>query len=126
MHAPIDTKPRWERRKDARPQELLAAALDLFVERGQILFDDQMQRRRAARAMAEGQPLQHALVEMGANALLRQPAEADLIHHRINGGINGGEGPCIATRLTVMVALGNADQRPGAQKLIVERPWMTK
>lgn len=34
MQAPIDTKPRWERRKDARPQELLAAALDLFVERG--------------------------------------------------------------------------------------------
>lgn len=29
-----DLKPRWERRKDARPQELLAAALDLFVERG--------------------------------------------------------------------------------------------
>ena len=28
------TKPRWERRKDARPQELLASALDLFVERG--------------------------------------------------------------------------------------------
>jgi len=32
MSCPI--KPRWERRKDARPQELLAAALDLFVERG--------------------------------------------------------------------------------------------
>ncbi|HTD06123.1 TetR/AcrR family transcriptional regulator [Undibacterium sp.] len=31
---PPDLKPRWERRKDARPQELLAAALDLFVERG--------------------------------------------------------------------------------------------
>ncbi|MDB5727341.1 MAG: TetR/AcrR family transcriptional regulator [Noviherbaspirillum sp.] len=31
---PSDSKPRWERRKDARPQELLAAALDLFVERG--------------------------------------------------------------------------------------------
>jgi len=30
----MDTKPRWERRKEARPQELLAAALDLFVERG--------------------------------------------------------------------------------------------
>jgi AcrR family transcriptional regulator len=29
-----DLKPRWERRKDARPQELLNAALDLFVERG--------------------------------------------------------------------------------------------
>ena len=29
-----DPKPRWERRKDARPQELLAAALDLFVDRG--------------------------------------------------------------------------------------------
>lgn len=28
------SKPSWERRKDARPQELLAAALDLFVERG--------------------------------------------------------------------------------------------
>ncbi|UGQ45895.1 TetR/AcrR family transcriptional regulator [Massilia endophytica] len=29
-----ETKPRWERRKDARPQELLAAALELFVDRG--------------------------------------------------------------------------------------------
>lgn len=27
-------RPRWERRKDARPSELLAAALELFVERG--------------------------------------------------------------------------------------------
>ncbi|MES2296366.1 MAG: TetR/AcrR family transcriptional regulator [Pseudomonadota bacterium] len=34
MECPFDMKPRWERRKDARPQELLAAALDLFVERG--------------------------------------------------------------------------------------------
>lgn len=34
MQYPLHTKPRWERRKDARPQELLAAALDLFVERG--------------------------------------------------------------------------------------------
>jgi AcrR family transcriptional regulator len=34
MQDPNDTKPRWERRKDARPQELIAAALDLFVERG--------------------------------------------------------------------------------------------
>ena len=34
MSAPIETKPRWERRKDARPQELLAAALEQFVERG--------------------------------------------------------------------------------------------
>lgn len=31
---PCPFKPRWERRKDARPQELMAAALDLFVERG--------------------------------------------------------------------------------------------
>jgi len=30
----IKIKGRWERRKEARPQELLAAALDLFVERG--------------------------------------------------------------------------------------------
>jgi len=28
------TKPRWQRRKDARPEELIAAALDEFVERG--------------------------------------------------------------------------------------------
>lgn len=34
MECPFDTKPRWERRKDARPQELLDAAIDLFVERG--------------------------------------------------------------------------------------------
>ncbi|MDQ1812858.1 TetR/AcrR family transcriptional regulator [Massilia scottii] len=34
MQCPLEMKPRWERRKDARPQELLAAALDLFVERG--------------------------------------------------------------------------------------------
>jgi AcrR family transcriptional regulator len=34
MPCPFDTKPRWERRKDARPQELLEAAIDLFVERG--------------------------------------------------------------------------------------------
>lgn len=35
MSCPIDKiKGRWERRKESRPQELLAAALDLFVERG--------------------------------------------------------------------------------------------
>ncbi|QOY94192.1 TetR/AcrR family transcriptional regulator [Massilia sp. UMI-21] len=34
MECPLDSKPRWERRKDARPQELLAAAIDLFVEHG--------------------------------------------------------------------------------------------
>src|SRR5215813_6082104 len=27
-------RPRWERRKEARPAELLVAALELFVERG--------------------------------------------------------------------------------------------
>ena len=31
---PFKSKPRWTRRKEARPQELLAAALDLFVDRG--------------------------------------------------------------------------------------------
>ena len=34
MDCQLDSKPRWERRKQARPQELLAAAIDLFVERG--------------------------------------------------------------------------------------------
>lgn len=31
---PTSPRPRWERRKEARPSELLAAALDLFVEKG--------------------------------------------------------------------------------------------
>lgn len=35
MNCPV--KKRWERRKEARPQELLAAALALFVERGYAL-----------------------------------------------------------------------------------------
>jgi AcrR family transcriptional regulator len=34
MSCPLSTRPRWTRRKQARPQELLAAALELFVERG--------------------------------------------------------------------------------------------
>ena len=34
MPCQFEAKPRWERRKDARPQELLEAAIDLFVERG--------------------------------------------------------------------------------------------
>lgn len=34
LPCPFKTQPRWARRKEARPQELLSAALDLFVERG--------------------------------------------------------------------------------------------
>ena len=35
MNAPEKKpQPRWTRRKDARPEEIIAAALDLFVERG--------------------------------------------------------------------------------------------
>lgn len=35
MDCQLQTKqPRWERRKEARPQELLAAAMAIFVERG--------------------------------------------------------------------------------------------
>jgi len=34
ISAPNEARPRWVRRKEARPAELLAAALDLFVERG--------------------------------------------------------------------------------------------
>lgn len=30
----VRQEPRWERRKDARPEQITAAALDLFVERG--------------------------------------------------------------------------------------------
>jgi AcrR family transcriptional regulator len=32
--SPPVSKPRWERRKEARPAELVAAALELFVEKG--------------------------------------------------------------------------------------------
>ena len=31
---PVKSEPRWTRRKEARPEEITAAALDLFVERG--------------------------------------------------------------------------------------------
>jgi AcrR family transcriptional regulator len=34
MSCPSVNKPRWTRRKEARPQELLTAALEFFVERG--------------------------------------------------------------------------------------------
>lgn len=34
MPSPASRAPRWERRKESRPAELVAAALDLFVERG--------------------------------------------------------------------------------------------
>ncbi len=34
MSANLQRAPRWERRKESRPAELLDAALDLFVERG--------------------------------------------------------------------------------------------
>jgi AcrR family transcriptional regulator len=35
MNAPEEKpQPRWARRKDARPEEIIAAALELFVERG--------------------------------------------------------------------------------------------
>lgn len=34
MNADTASRPRWERRKESRPYELTAAALELFVERG--------------------------------------------------------------------------------------------
>ena len=33
-HEATIAKPRWERRKEARPAELVSAALELFVEKG--------------------------------------------------------------------------------------------
>jgi AcrR family transcriptional regulator len=36
LSCPFKNQPRWARRKEARPQELLSAALDLFVERGYL------------------------------------------------------------------------------------------
>lgn len=34
MSISTENRPRWERRKDERPQEILAAALDMFVDKG--------------------------------------------------------------------------------------------
>ena len=34
MPSPAKSEPRWTRRKHARPEEITAAALELFVERG--------------------------------------------------------------------------------------------
>jgi AcrR family transcriptional regulator len=34
MPVTAPARPRWERRKDARPAELLAAALDIFIDKG--------------------------------------------------------------------------------------------
>jgi AcrR family transcriptional regulator len=34
MAANLKSEPRWTRRKEARPEEITAAALELFVERG--------------------------------------------------------------------------------------------
>ena len=34
MPSPVKSEPRWARRKHARPEEITAAALELFVERG--------------------------------------------------------------------------------------------
>ena len=31
---PLRTKPRWRRRKDARPEEIISAALEVFTDRG--------------------------------------------------------------------------------------------
>jgi AcrR family transcriptional regulator len=31
---PVSARPRWRRRKDARPSEIIAAALESFTERG--------------------------------------------------------------------------------------------
>lgn len=31
---PVKSEPRWTRRKEARPEEITSAALELFVERG--------------------------------------------------------------------------------------------
>lgn len=79
-----------------RLSEQIQQGGDLFIERRQVPLHYQMQRRGAAGAMAQRQCFQHALFQVCAYPLFRQPAESHLIQHRINGGINGRKGPGIA------------------------------
>ena len=45
------TKPRWRRRKDARPEEIISAALEVFADRGFAATKlEDVARRAGARA----------------------------------------------------------------------------
>ncbi len=95
---------------------------ELLINGRQIAFDDQVQRGSASGAVAERQYFQQTLIQPGADALFREPAEADLIEHGIDSGINGGKRPRLAPRLRVVAAIGDTYQRPGGQRTVVEGP----
>ena len=74
--------PRWERRKEARPAELLAAALELFVEKGYAgtRLDDVAARARVSKGtlylyFANKEELFKAVVRESVVTLIRNSAE---------------------------------------------------
>jgi AcrR family transcriptional regulator len=74
--------PRWERRKEARPAELLAAALELFVERGYAgtRLDDVAARAQVSKGtlylyFANKEELFKAVVRESVVSLIRNSAE---------------------------------------------------
>lgn len=67
--------------------------LHLLVKRGEGALNNQVKRRRSACTVAQRQAFQDALIQLGLDAFLRQPAIADLREDGLNGGIDGGEGP---------------------------------
>lgn len=74
--------PRWERRKEARPAELLAAALDLFVDKGYAgtRLDDVAARAQVSKGtlylyFANKEELFKAVVRESVVTLIRNSAE---------------------------------------------------
>jgi AcrR family transcriptional regulator len=80
--------PRWERRKDARPAELLAAALELFVERGYAAtrLDDVARQAGVSKGtvylyFASKEELFKAVVREGLVPLLERGEKMVAEHH---------------------------------------------
>src|ERR1700674_4704610 len=86
MNAP--NAPRWERRKDARPAELLAAAVELFVERGYAAtrLDDVARQAGVSKGtvylyFASKEELFKAVVREGLVPLLERGEKMVAEHH---------------------------------------------
>jgi AcrR family transcriptional regulator len=105
MSAPAETevvvKPRWERRKEARPAELIAAALTLFVDKGYAgtRLDDVAAKAGVSKGtlylyFANKEELFKAVVRESVVARISETADemkvyqgksADLLRYLVNG-----------------------------------------